>query len=143
MSTMTITTSGKIHLRTGCELYKYNEKAQYKGERLSRISHTHPDARYELNGFNTTDGYKKLSYLPLWDKYNLQFIESKTKATRLVQATDLQENKLENSSTSPFSAIFDFFNNTIIQILILGVAIILIVLIMKTLLIKLLTEWKK
>lgn len=130
---MTITTSGKVYLPTGCEIYKYTDYTHYGGERISRIKSL-LDARTELNLFNTTEGYKKLSYINLMDKFGHQFIEAKEKYTRFEEAKELQSAKINENSDSIISEIFISFNRTISYILVLGVAIMLILLIIKTLL---------
>lgn len=151
---MVVDCRGKVHALTvygscyvylpsnECELHKYNEKTQYKGDRTF-LDNQEQNVRYELNMFNTSDGYKKLSYLPLLDKYNLQFIESKAKATRIADEIHLQEKKINKTSTSFSTVIYDFLNNTIIQFLIFGITAILGTLAIKELLIKLLTECRK
>lgn len=141
---MTVMASGKSYLPSGCEIYKYNENTQYGGERISRlIKDLRNNTRSEINLFNATDSYKKLSYIPLYDKYNLQLIECKKRVTRFKKDVELQEENINKISTSPSFGIYDFFNDTIVQILIFGSAIILILLIMKSLLMKLLTNWNE
>lgn len=135
---MTVTSSGKIYLPTGCEIYKYTDYTHYGGERISRIK-SMEHAQTELNLFNTTEGHKKLSYLPLWDKYGHQFIEAKGKFTRLEEASELQSIKINEDSTSPASRIFDFLHTAMTYILIFGISFVLIMMIINLLL----TTWNK
>lgn len=124
--TMRMTASGKVFLPTGCEIYKYNEKSHYGGERKFQLPHVRNNTYTKINLYNAIDGHKKLSYLPLYDKYNLQFIETKGKATRFEKTTKLYE--VEIFETSRNFEIYDFFNKTFVQILIFcaaGIAILL------------------
>lgn len=134
---MTVTTSGKIYLATSCEIHKYSDYTHYGGEKQSTMKSLE-HAETELNLFNTTDGYKKLSYLPVWDKYSHQFVEAKARFIRLQNATELQSEKIDEDSNSITSEIFDVFR-TIAYIM---VAVILVMVILWSCEI-LLTHWKR
>lgn len=101
--TMHVTASGMVHLPSGCEIYKYNTNPHYGGQRISRLRHVTNNTYTEINLYNATDGHKKLSYIPLYNKYDLQFIETKEKAIRFKNGT-----KLHNERT--VKILFDFGN---------------------------------
>lgn len=138
---MTLTKSGKIYLPKGCEVYKYTDEHFYGSGRISQLDITPPNVHVKLNLSNTGES-KKLSYLPLWDKYNLQFIESKGKVTRFKHAVLAQRENLDKIPLIPNFSFSDFFNNTFVQITIFAITIALGLLIFKSLVIKLLTNWK-
>lgn len=97
----TITNSGKIFFSTDCEIYKYRGKINYGGESISQIDHKPKNAYTEINLFETKNGYKKLSDLPFWDKYNINTIECIDKATRIRKSFPLHHgdiNKMKQNS---------------------------------------------
>lgn len=98
----------------------------------------------ELN-LKNTDISKKLSLLPLYDKYNLPLIEIQGRATRFSEGVPLQKQKINEMGEIellPNLGIMDFLSNTITQFVIVAIVIIIALLLMKSLLIKLFTDWK-
>lgn len=91
----TLTNSGKVYFSTDCELYKYKEKINYGGINISHLNHEPKNVHTEINLFNTADGYKKLSILPFWDKYNINTIECIDKATRIQKSFPLQHGDMD------------------------------------------------
>lgn len=142
---MTMTKSGKVYTPKGCEIYKYTDQHFEREGRTSQLDITPPNVQTELDMANENVN-KKLSYLLLWDKYNIQFVESKKRVIRIRQAIFSQEEKLNEVSGPSGFGILDFFKNTIVQYMLYGVVFILLVIltlmVVKALLIKLLTNWK-
>lgn len=143
---MTMTKSGKVYIPKGCEIYKYTDKHFESEGRTSQLDITPPNVQTELNLANGNEN-KKLSYLPLWDKYNIQFMESRKRVIRIRNAIFSQEEKLDEISGSTGFGVLNFFKISIEQYLVYGLIILLLVIltlmVVKALLIKLLTDWRK
>lgn len=141
---LTMTKSGKVYTPKGCEIYKYTDH-HFDGDSTSQIDITPPDVQRELN-LSNEDFSKKLSFLPLWDKYNIHFMKSKGRVIRYREAEFEQEDKLNKDSSSIDFGILNFFKNTIVQYLLYGFFILLIailaLMVIKTLLIRLVSKWK-
>lgn len=135
-----ITNSTTMKIRKGCDVYKYTGQDHFTGHKISMIDISPTDLQSELELSNKGMN-KKLSILPVWDKHNIHFIEAKSKIVRLKKSIPLQKQKIEEMSTT--FGISDLIDNLLVQILIYAFAFILSLLLMKALIIKLLTEWKK
>lgn len=114
------------------------------GEKITKIDISKDPIHSALN-LNVTEINNKLSLLPLYDKYNLEFIEIKGKATRFGRDIPLQRvkiNEMGEISVIPNFGIMDFFSNTITKFVIFAIIIIAALFLMKSLLIELFTDWK-
>lgn len=142
---ITLTESRQIRIPKGCDIYKYTDKLDYNGVKITQFDITPNTIHSELNLANT-DENKRLSLLPLWDKYNLHFIESRGQVTRFQRSVPLQREKIDKIDTVsllPNFGISDFFSSMITQFVIFSIVLIVALLLMKSLLIKLFTDWKK
>lgn len=142
---LTFSDSRTVRIPRGCDIYKYTDKLDYNGEKITTFDITPQTIHSELNLANT-DENKRLSLLPLWDKYNVQFIEAKEKVTRIRKSIPLQKakiDKIDNVSLLPNFGLYDFFSNAITQFVILCIVLVIVLPLMKSMLIKLFTNWKK
>lgn len=145
---ITLTQSTAIHLPKGCDIYKYTDKLDYTGGKITQVDITSHSIQQELH-LNDTDVYKRLSLLPMHDKYNLQFIETMGKAKRFAEQIPLQREKisnigdLSNISLWPNLGFFDFLSSKITQFVIIAVIALVGLFFSKALLIKIITDWKK
>lgn len=147
---MNLLNSQKIHSPNGCEIFKHNEKFHNKGEKTTQMN-VIPQSANQFFNSSIVEMNKKLSLLPLWNKYKLQLIESKIKIKRIKKSIPLRKenvDKIQTSTTfSNFLPNFDFgitnfFSNAINQFLFFAITIIVAMLVIKTMVIKLLTDWK-
>lgn len=141
---ITLTQNQILHIPKGCDIYKYTDKLDYVGEKITKIDISKDPIHSALN-LNVTEINNKLSLLPLYDKYNLEFIEIKGKATRFGRDIPLQRvkiNEMGEISVIPNFGIMDFFSNTITKFVIFAIIIIAALFLMKSLLIELFTDWK-
>lgn len=67
---------------SGCEIYKYSEKYHFKGKESTQVDMTPQGINAYVN-FSLPEINKRLSLVPLWDKYKLEFIESHEKIKRI------------------------------------------------------------
>lgn len=141
---MTLTKSTNIYLPKGYEIYKFTDKHLYGSDLISQLDITPPHVHTVLNLTNTV-GNEKLSYLSLWDKYSLQFIENRGRVTRFKEAVFTQRVDIDKVSFSSNFGILEFFKNKIVKYITLGIIFIAIAILgfilIKKLLIKLFTEW--
>lgn len=136
---LSLTKKQQIRLPRGCDVYKYTEKMDYNGEKITHFDITKQPIHSELDLTDVNEN-KRLSLLPMWNKNNLHLIETKNLVNRLQEAIPLEKGKL---STSDGFGLYDYFSNTFIQILIVATIAIILLLLIKLLLIKLITNWKK
>lgn len=135
--------SSKVWIPSGCAVYKYTDK-HYNGKIVNKFDIPQHKLYSEINFSNMSED-KKVSFLPLYDKYKLQLIESKEKAIRFKKSIPLKREKIEDitiTDLTPDFGLYNFLSNSITQYLIYGIAIILILMIVKALTMKLLTKWK-
>lgn len=141
---ITLTQNQILHIPRGCDIYKYMDKLDYVGEKITKIDISTEPIHSELN-LNFTEINNKLSLLPLHDKYSLKLIESMGKAKRFSEDVTLQRVKIDEMgeiSLMPDFGIMDFLTNTITLFVIFAIVTIIALLVMKSLIIKLFTEWK-
>lgn len=138
--------SQQIFIPSGCTIYKFSEKTQFNdGITIIKKKTRDINPTINLTEFHTND---QLSTIPLWNKYELQFIDSKMKAKRIRKSIPLQRQRIENTTTNnifsdilPDFGIEDFLKNKITIILIACFVILLSLIIMKTMIIKFVTNW--
>lgn len=141
----------RIFVPNECEIYKYSESFHYKGEKTSKVDITPENIHMYVN-LSLPEINKQLSSIPLWDKYQLQFIEGKGRIKRLQKAIPLQREQIQTvqfkndtklADFLPDFGLKDYLTNKIVYALTLCVIIILLLLILKCLIIKCLTNWGK
>lgn len=138
--------SQKISLPKGCHIYKYLEKSKYNDGQTTMVDKTSKYNRPKINLEGQIN--ELLTIIPLWNKYELQFIEPKGRMKRIKKEVPLQREKIENTSSnsSLINIIPDFKGMAmnmgfIIAIsIIAGFLIILSLFLMKALIMKLLTD---
>lgn len=122
-----MTASNTVYSPTGCEIYKYNDKSHYGGENIFQLTRLSNTSYTEINLYNATNSLKKLSYIPLYNRYNLHLIESTGKATRIENGTKLHEEKIISTDFEHLNLI----NYTFVLLLIFCAAGIIILLTIK------------
>lgn len=137
----------QISLPSGCSIYKYSDQSSYnKGQTVMTNKKSNKNTqKIELP---TTQNQELLSTIPLWDKYETQFIENKGKVIRIKKDIPLQKQKIENlyvnstlSDLLPGFNLKDILTNKLTIILVSAFVILLSLLIMKSMIIKLITNW--
>lgn len=106
-----------------------------------------PNPRIDLSN---KQNYELLTTISLWNKYEIQFIENQKKVKRIKKDIPLQRQKNENlyinstlSDLLPSFDIKDILINKISIILISVFTILLSLLVMKSMIIKLVTNWNE
>lgn len=142
-----LTYSHHMLLPPGCTIYKYIEKAQLINGKttISDMRKQNINLKIDLSNFESNE---ILSTIPLWDKYDIQFIKTKLKIKRLKKEIPLLKQKIQNiqpyNSTSNLLPTFTFkeiLNNKITIFIISSFVILLSLLVMKSMIIKLITKW--
>lgn len=97
--------SQQISLPLGCNIYKYSEKIQYGNDKTVMMDNTtyNPSPKIDLSINQTLN---MLEIIPLWDKYEVQYIKAKTIMTRLGEAIPLQRQNIENVSLNNSLSIY-------------------------------------
>lgn len=138
--------SHQMSLPPGCNIYKYTEISQ-QNDGKNTITDTNKEATPKIDLSNIQSN-EFLSTIPLWDKYEIQFIEAKAKVKRIEKNIPLQRQKIDETSfNSTFSSLLPDFgikeliNNKTTLFLTAGFAILLSLLAMKSLIIRLVTNW--
>lgn len=150
--TLNLNSSLIIPLQKGCTLYKFSKNSHYFGQKSTKIDVT-PEKLHDKIDFYASER-ESTPMISLYDKYEMQFIESKAQLMRVTKAAPLVENNSsqdDGGNTSFFGGIFnkikentiDIIKNIAIQYLIYIFIILLILMIMKEIIIKLVTNWRR